>query len=78
MREKQNCVVVTFYTTAEAMATKKLCSQNRIKGRLIPAPRSLSADCGIAWKSEISYSDRLKEALNDAEIEYAGIHEIMI
>ena len=78
MREKQKCVVVTFYTTAEPMATKKLCGKNSIKGRLISAPRSLSADCGIAWRSDRSYSDKLKEALNDAGIEYAGIHEIAV
>ena len=76
MREKQKCVVVTYYTTAEAMATKKLCEKNSIDGRLIPAPRSLSADCGIAWRSPVDLRERLTEALAQAEIEFAGIHEL--
>ena len=78
MREKQKCAVVTFYTTAEAMATKKLCNEKNIPGRLFPAPRSLSADCGIAWQSDAGYGDMLKAALTEAEIEFAGLHEIMI
>lgn len=78
MREKRDCIVVTFYTTAEAMATKKLCKEKSIPGKLISAPRTLSADCGIAWRSEIGLHEILKNALDQAKIEYAGLHEIMI
>lgn len=78
MKEKRNCVVVTFYTTAEAMATKKLCKEQNIPGKLISAPRSLSADCGIAWCSDTEYRDVLKNALTEEEIEFAGFHEIII
>lgn len=76
MKETRNCVIVTFYTTAEAMATKKLCQKNNITGRLISAPRSLSADCGIAWCSDAKLSDTLKTALTEARIEFAGLHEM--
>ena len=78
MREKQKCVVVTFYTTAEAMATKKLCQEKHIEGRLISAPRTLSADCGIAWRSEVQLKETLENALAQARIEYAGLHEMMM
>jgi len=78
MREKRSCVVVTFYTTAEAMATKKLCKDKNITGKLISAPRALSADCGIAWCSDIVYRDILKNALTEADIEFVGLHEILI
>ena len=78
MREKRNCVVITFYTTAEAMATKKLCKEQKIAGKMISAPRSLSADCGIAWCSDITLSETLKAALTEAQIEFAGFHELMV
>jgi len=78
MREQKLCVVVTFYTTAEAMAAKKLCKENNIPGKTISAPRSLSADCGIAWCSDAAYREELKTALNEAEIEFAGFHEMML
>ncbi|MCR5636835.1 MAG: DUF3343 domain-containing protein [Clostridiales bacterium] len=78
MREKQKYILITFYTTAEAMATEKLCKEQDIEGKLISAPRALTADCGIAWRSAPKFSERLKTALNDAGIEFAGFHEIMI
>ena len=78
MKEKRNCVVITFYTTAEAMATKKLCKEQNIPGKLISAPRALSADCGIAWRSDRELRKTLQNALTEAEIEFAGFHEIMI
>ena len=78
MKEKHNCVVITFYTTAEAMATKKLCKKQNIPGKLISAPRSLSADCGIAWCSDTELGKTLQSALTEAQIEFAGFHEIMI
>lgn len=78
MKEKQNRIIVTFYTTAEAMATKKLCQERNIPGKLISAPRKLSADCGIAWCSECSLKDTIENALREAKIEFAGLHEILI
>ena len=78
MKEKQKCVVVTFYTTAEAMATEKICNDKKIQGKLISAPRLLSSDCGIAWRSSLENKDVLTDALNEAEIEFSGIFEVMI
>lgn len=49
VREKKEYVVFTFHTTASAMAMEKLCQTRGIPGRLIPVPRSITADCGIAW-----------------------------
>ena len=47
--QKEEKVVVTFHTTAEAMATEKRCKEQNAPGRLIPVPRVLSAGCGLAW-----------------------------
>ena len=60
------------------MAAKKLCKEKNIQGKMISAPRSLSADCGIAWRSDMKDSGILKEALTEAQIEFAGFHEMMI
>ena len=76
--ERRECVIVTFYTTAEAMATKKLCIEKNIPGKMISAPRALSADCGIAWRSDAGCRELLKISLDEADIEYAGIHEMTI
>lgn len=76
MRKKQPCVVVTFHTTAEAMATEQACKECNIAGRLISAPRALSADCGIAWCGSIDTREELEQMLGTSKIEIAGIYEL--
>ena len=78
MREKTPRVVVTFHTTAEAMATERLCRDKGIAGKLISAPRTLSVDCGIAWSSPAGTRAALEAALTAAAIEFAGVHELTI
>lgn len=78
MREKRLRVVVTFHTTAEAMATEQLCKAKGLAGRLISAPRSLSADCGIAWSAPAELKEALAQAIAEADIEIEGIHELML
>lgn len=78
MREKTPRVVVTFHTTAEAMAMERLCRDKGIAGKLISAPRTLSADCGIAWSGPAGTRSVLEAALTAAAIEFAGVHELTI
>ena len=62
VREKKEYVIFTFHTTAAAMATEKLCQERNIPGRLIPAPRSITADCGIAWAAPPEERERIEKA----------------
>ena len=47
--EKQESLIVTFATTAMAMAMEKACREEGPPGRLIPVPGFISAGCGLAW-----------------------------
>lgn len=76
MREKRLYIIVTFHTTAEAMATEKSCMKKGIEGRLITVPRVLTADCGIAWQGHPDTRQVLENTLNEAGIEFEGIHEL--
>ena len=53
MREKKLWLVITFHTTAAAIAMEKLCRAKGLPGRLIPVPRELTADCGMSWRAEV-------------------------
>ena len=77
MREKAMRVIVTFHTTAEAIATETMCRVRGINGKLISAPRSLSADCGIAWSSAPEQRTALERGLAEERIEIAGIFEML-
>ena len=49
MREKTLKFVVTFHTTADAIAMERCCLERGIPGRIIPLPTVISADCGMCW-----------------------------
>ena len=77
MRERTPRFIVTFYTTAEAMATEKLCHDRGLAGKLVSAPRALSADCGIAWSAPLSARAAIEAAIAQERIEVAGFHELV-
>lgn len=51
MRKKEKRLIVSFYSTHDAMAFEEYCHEHSIAGRLIPLPREISAGCGLAWST---------------------------
>ena len=49
-------VVAVFESTRAAINAEKLCVKNTVPCQVIPMPRDISAECGIAL--EINESDR--------------------
>jgi hypothetical protein len=49
-------VVAVFESTRAAINAEKLCVKNNVPCQVIPVPRDISAECGIAL--EISETDR--------------------
>lgn len=78
MRKKELKLIVTFHTTADAMALEKVAKQENLKGRLIPVPRELSSGCGMSWKSDIEDKERLLEVMKEAKIEQEELHECLV
>lgn len=78
MKKTKPRIVVTFHTTAEAMATERLCRAQGLEGKLISAPRALTADCGIAWSGSPETKKLLLLALKEADIEIAGSYDLLI
>ena len=65
MIEKKRWLLITFHTTSEAMAMEQRCQEAGLAGRLIPVPRTITADCGLAWRAELSLRPQL-EALTQS------------
>ncbi len=78
MRQKTMRTVVTFHTTAEAMAAERLCRDLGLPGRLISAPRNVAADCGIAWSAPAEDGASVVRALAEAGIETAGHSDMLL
>lgn len=78
MRKKEEKLLITFHTTAEAMATEKACHNLELAGRLIPVPREVSAGCGFVWCAPPQLEAELKAMLQEQKIEYETILQMMV
>ena len=63
MREKRLRLIITFHTTAAAMASECLCGE---KG------------CGMAWMADVEARERIREALDAAHIAADGYYELIV
>lgn len=78
MRTKELKLVVTFHTTADAMAMEKACKEHGVQGRLIPVPRSISAGCGLSWCANLDELDNIKKMMKEVGIVEEDVHECMV
>ena len=78
MRKKELRTVAAFHTTAAAMSAERLCRQEGLEGRLIPVPRSVTSDGGIAWSAPAELRDTLERRFREAGLEVAGIYLLSV
>ena len=78
MRKKELKLIVTFHTTADAMAMEKACKEREVPGRIIPVPRAISAGCGLSWCAELSDRGQIVSMMKTVGIEEEEIHECMV
>lgn len=78
MRAKERKLLITFHTTADAMAMEQICKEQNAAGRLIPVPRQISAGCGLAWCAEPENREELKALMKRAGIWEQEIQECLI
>lgn len=78
MRQKQPRLILSFHTTAEAIATETACRRLGLEGRLISVPRSVTSDCGLAWSAPPELEKQLREALAECGVEPDGFHHLTV
>ncbi len=78
LRQRSSRCVVSFYTTAGAMAAERLCRREGLEGRLISVPRSVTSDCGLAWSAPPELRETLERCFQEAGIEAAGFHMLSL
>ena len=71
-RVRRPALVLTFPTTAAAMACEELCGRAGLPGRMVPVPGQISAGCGLAWKAAPQDQDALVSALAEAGVAVEG------
>lgn len=78
MRQKQPRLILSFHTTAEAIATETACRRRGLEGKLISVPRSITSDCGLAWSAPPELEEPLRRALAESGVEPAGFHHLTV
>ena len=78
MRKKELKLVITFHTTAEAIAMETVCRKMEIPGRLIPVPRQISAGCGLSWSMPEGWWKRILELMGVQELGYQTMGTYLI
>lgn len=59
MKDKELKLVITFPSTADAIAMERACRKENAPGRLIPVPLEISDGCGLAWCATVDKRNEL-------------------
>ena len=68
--------VVLFYTTSAAIRSEKVLLKQGFNVKMIPTPRELSSDCGIALRFDWPDHESVKRELKAAFVELQSIHQM--
>jgi methionine synthase II (cobalamin-independent) len=68
--------VVLFYSTAHAIRAEKVLQRAGQQIKMIPTPRKLSPDCGMALRFDRAAEKQVAAALEENKVPFNGIHAI--
>jgi len=66
--------VVTFFGSHHALMAEKVLKNNGFKAVLIPGPRAISPNCGVALRFAFEAGDQIKLILERNFVTYESIH----
>jgi hypothetical protein len=65
--------IVIFHTSSAALRSEKILLKSGLAAKLIPTPREISSDCGIALQFEWEQEENVRQLLDSARVETAVI-----
>ena len=68
--------VVLFHSTAHAIRAEKVLQRAGLHIKMIPTPRQLSSDCGMALRFDRVEKERVALLLEENRVPMNGIHAI--
>lgn len=74
MMKKAQFAIFTFHSTHHALKAEKNLKKAGIPAKVIPVPRHVSSDCGVALQVEKKLKDKVITELHAENIEIAGIY----
>lgn len=68
--------VITFYSTHFALKSEKILQNLNYDFKLIPIPREISSNCGLAVKIKTQEKDEIEDILKNHNVEIENIHNM--
>lgn len=70
--------VVSFYASEHAMRGERVLERAGLPARLVPGPREISPNCGVAVAFVWEQEPEVERALTDAKVRYEAIHRYQV
>ncbi len=67
--------LVTFFASHHAMRAEKALRKEGIAAALVPGPREISPNCGVAMQFEYAQVERVRELLAANKVQIEAIHQ---
>lgn len=70
--------LVTFFASHHAIRAEKVLKKNNLRVALVPGPREISANCGVALQFEYVHQDAVHALLAQNKVQIEAIHHYVI
>jgi hypothetical protein len=70
--------LVTFFASHHAMRAEKMLKNAGYRVALVPGPREISANCGVALQFEYDRADAVAALLRQSKVQFEAIHRYRI
>ena len=66
--------VISFFASEHAMRAERVLERAELPARLVPGPREVSPNCGVAVAFRWDDERRVEEALQSKNVRFEAIH----
>ena len=66
--------VITFYGSHHAMRAEKVLHESDYEAVLVPGPREISPNCGVALRFDYEKKEDCEELLKQKSVQYEAFH----
>ena len=70
--------VVSFFASEHAMRSERVLQRAGLPARLVPGPREVSPNCGVAVAIRWEDEPKVEELLKESKVRYEAIHHFEI
>jgi len=70
--------LVTFYASHHAVRAEKVLAKGGYRVMLVPGPREISPNCGVALQFEFTHAEQVSELLAQNKVRFEAVHKYQV